>query len=694
MHPILAVCLAVAIVVAPPSMTRAAVASVPDEPGVLVLPDPTIQAVVADLDGRGSRDVVRLVAGAGGSQLLEVWREARGTWARLGDGVEVIAPEIARFDAVHDPGPARLIVRTDGARERVAIVRQPSFDPPSLEPECCLEVHDVVPAPGGVELRPVGSAPAAVDAILALDLDGDGTDELLASRSLRPLGRTAYPSEALVFRWNGDRFGTPTLTELPVGSGNTPFVLGESDGVAGDEAGLITTAARSVLYRIVLDADDRVRAENAGMVVGAVAAVPLGDGPGVAVVGAGRSLTVHRWPSGDELGPPLGQRAGPAGRIIGSVDRRGDPYLLLAPADDASIEPLRLPDLQPLADVEVASPAAESVRSSTPLRPFRGVLPGGGPDGAPAVLFDGILAGHDDEPRQVASLADAHPIGLAGPGTSWLALAHGMGDTAPDPAGGRLERIGVPVAGTVSLVPGSLALAPERDGGALDPELRDAFVLEGGGTLGISPSGFGALVRAPAGSRVHAAAGDGSVLGVQPVPRSGRLEVRLSLLGALLPSDGDRAWIAVATPGGATYLSSWSVLALAAAPPLDARSRTVLGDPGVEIRGATVPYASVSVDGRAVDVGSSGAFAARVNLPPWPTDVEVVASDPVGNATAMTVVGIGLLDYRGLPLIPITLAALAAVAAILYVRGPRPGRRAAWAGPDASLEELDPDGEL
>jgi hypothetical protein len=693
MLPILAVCLALRAVLAPVGPAPAT-AAVPEDPGTVVLPGPpTLQAVVADLDGAGSRDLVRLVRGADASQLLEVWREAGGAWARLGDGVEVVAPEIGRFDAVHAPGPARLLVRTDGARERVAIVRQPSFDPPGLEPECCLEIHDVVPTRDGVELRPVGSAPAAVDAILALDLDGDGVDELLASRSLRPLGRTAYPSEALVFRWDGDRFGPPTLTELPVGSGNTPFVLGETDGVPGQEAGLIATAARSELYRLVLDDGDRIRAERAGIVAESAMAVPLAEGPGVAVVGPIRGLTVHRWPAASELGPELGHRSGTDVRLLGSVAGKGGWSLLVAPGDDVPIETLSLPELAPLDRTLVASAAAMTTLSSTSLRPYRGPLPGGAPDGGPAVIHDGVLSPIRGAPMPVRSLAEAHPVGLLGPARGWLAVATGLGMGAPlDRAGGRLEALGVPASGSVAIVPAELALAPERDGGVLEPELRDAHVLDADGMLGIPPSGFAATVRAPAGSWMFTGVGDGSAYGLQAVPESGQAEVEIPVPRALLPYGGDRVWMAVTTPGGATHVGTWTVLALTAAPPLEARAVTaVIGSSSVEVRGRTAPFVSVTVGGQSVQTMPDGAFVGSVDLPPWPTEVEVLATDPVGNVASLTLVGVGLFDYRGLPLIPITLAALAVLAGVLYVRAPR---RAAWAGGEESLEELDPDREL
>ena len=73
---------------APPTAIR----SVPDEPGAFVLPEAEVyQAVVADLDGDGAREIVRLVAGERTAIEAEAWGEERGEWALLGQ-IEVAPP--------------------------------------------------------------------------------------------------------------------------------------------------------------------------------------------------------------------------------------------------------------------------------------------------------------------------------------------------------------------------------------------------------------------------------------------------------------------------------------------------------------------------------------------------------------------------------------------------------------------------
>ncbi|MBW3613306.1 MAG: hypothetical protein KY392_05530 [Chloroflexi bacterium] len=691
MIPILALCLALGVAVPAPPRWHPAVPVVPEEPGVVLLPDrPTLQVVVADFDRAGRRGLVRLVANEDGSVDLEAWRHDGSGWRQAGEDLEVVPAGGNRFDVVFDATPARLLVRRDGARERVTLVRQPRFEPPELEPRCCLQLHDLVLAGDDLALLAVGSASGSVDSILALDLDADGTDELLASRSLRPLGRTAYPSQALVFRWRGEAFSAPTLTELPVGSGDTPFVLGETDGRPGDEAGVITTAARGVLYRIVLDQRDRVRAESAGTVVHAVTAAPFDGGPGVAVVTPLTGLSVHRWPSGEPLGPALGTRPIHRARLIGGVGGDSPRLFVIRDEEGRPTESFGLPKLDRPSTL-VASPAARTARLTTTLRPYRGPLPGGGPDGEPAILSDGLLVDAGEE-RPTASLPDAEPVGLAGPDGGWLALAYGtVGAVALDRAGGRLGPPDIAAWRSVALVPAERFFSPEVDDGLFAPPVMDAHPLDADGTLGIPAGGFGATVVAPPGSRVHAGVGGGSTsFGVQEVEAGGRLQIRLPLPRALLPYGGERIWLAVATPAGASYVATWRVLALTGAPPLEADVTTPLGSTEVVVRGTSVRYASVEIDGRAVEVGADGRFAGRVTLPPWPTAVEIVATDPVGNVARVSVAGIGLLDYRTLPWIPIAIVLVAAAAVALYVRVPRPVPRPARVSEeDGVLEDLD-----
>ena len=106
--------------------------------------------------------------------------------------------------------------------------------------------------------------------------------------------------------------------------------------------------------------------------------------------------------------------------------------------------------------------------------------------------------------------------------------------------------------------------------------------------------------------------------------------------------------------------------------------------------GHTMPYATVAVAGGQVEVGADGRFSARVAAPPWPTNIEVVATDPFGQAATASVSGVGFFDYRGLPWVPIAVVLVAIAGIVLFLRVPRPVAVPRPAD-DAVLEEMDPD---
>src|SRR5918994_1532689 len=96
--------------------------------GTGVLPDaPILQTVVADVDGDGRRDLVRLVRGDGDAALVEVWIERGQTWAMLGQPVVAVRASRGgpRPDPVYLATPVRLLVRHVAGVERVTVASQP-----------------------------------------------------------------------------------------------------------------------------------------------------------------------------------------------------------------------------------------------------------------------------------------------------------------------------------------------------------------------------------------------------------------------------------------------------------------------------------------------------------------------------------------------------------------------------------------
>ena len=118
---------------------------------------------------------------------------------------------------------------------------------------------------------------------------------------------------------------------------------------------------------------------------------------------------------------------------------------------------------------------------------------------------------------------------------------------------------------------------------------------------------------------------------------------------------------------------------------------TSIGSGNVEVTGRSADFATVTIDGQPVSVGGDGRFAARLPMPPWPTAISVVATDPFGNVAERSVTGVGWFDYRGLPWIPIVAVGVAVAGAVLYVRVPRTRPIPRRADDDAGFEELEPD---
>ena len=180
-----------------------AVVRVPDEPGAIVLPDsqPTVQAVAADLDGDGAPELVRLMGGRSGPLYVEAYRETGGSWAPAASRITAVPGAAGLGEAAYARRPARLLLRQVSGRDRVTLVVQPSFSEPEDERECCLLIHDLVLEGEALRIEQVADPSAVADSVHAIDLDGDGTDELLASYFLAPLNDASSLTEARVFRW-------------------------------------------------------------------------------------------------------------------------------------------------------------------------------------------------------------------------------------------------------------------------------------------------------------------------------------------------------------------------------------------------------------------------------------------------------------------------------------------------------------
>lgn len=680
-------------VAVPPSPS--AIGAVPDEPGVVVLPDaPILQTVAADLDGDGRRELVRLVRGDGEAALAEVWVERGPTWAMLGEPVEVVPPSRigARIDDVYAATPVRLLVRRVAGRERVTVASQPHFEEIDVGEPCCLLLHDLVIEPGGVARRVEVAAPSDfADAVLVIDLDGDGTDELLSTFSPPPARRVSFAIDASVHRWIDGRFADPAVSSLPAGAGDVPFLLEDSDGVPGDEAAIAGTIGPPQLNRIRLGPGDALVMDPAGRAADQALAIPLGGGRGVAVSGID-GLIAAPWPAGESISAPAGSSRLSDVRLIGTVEIDGEQLLALHRRETTALHLLALPGLEPRRSSLIGrSPAGERLGLG-PLSPYSGPLPVADPGVAPEVAHGGNRVGAGPSPVRMATLAGAQPIGLVGDATL-VALHHGPLELAVSGAGGGALAVPAPLPSAwTSIVPVGLVRDPETDAGDLEPQVLGALPRERIDELAVGADGFTAEILAPPGSRVVASDGQAATSRVLVVPDGGALAIPL-LRGSNSqdPSSMQAVTLIVTTPAGHAYMAAWNVEVRTGPPPVEVDVATDLGSPAVEIEGTTLPGASVHVDGRSVDVDPAGRFAARVEVPPWPTDVVVEVDDSLGNVGRATVSGVGWFDYRALPWVPLVAAIVAVAALILLLRVPRLDPLPPRPDDDSALEELEPD---
>lgn len=674
-----------------------AVDAVPDEPGTFVLPEAEIlQTVAADVDGDGRRELVRLVRGQSEAALAEVWVERGTSWALHGEPILVVPPsrDGPRVDPVFQATPVRLLVRRIDGVERVTVASQPHFEEIDVGEPCCLLLHDLVVEPGGVARRQeVAQSSDFADAVLVIDLDGDGTDELLATQSLPPAGDIGYPTLARVHRWADGAFGAPTVTELPIGSGDSPFRLGDSDGIPGEEAAIISTLGPPGLFRISAAAGDRLTVDRAGLTASQALAVPLGDGRGVAVVGPVAGFVVASWPAGGPMSPPVGASELSDVQLVGTVEVEGQARLAVHRPESATMHLLGLPELTPWRETSIGRSLAAARLSARPPVPYVGTLPGSGGD---AVIHAGRLVaptavGDASLPVPIATLAGAEPIGFVGDGTL-LAVHHApFGPPAPGPGGGPLTVLGpLPLAWT-SVAPFELVGTPEVDEGALDATIRGALCLDAGNDVAVGGEGLIVDVAAPVGSRVLVSDGASGARVPAVVPAGGVVEIRLAAGSDEASIARRRARLVVTTPAGHAYLAAWDIVTLSGPPRVDVEVATPFGSSAVEITGVTLRHATVRVNGQPVGVSAGGRFAASVELPPWPTEVVIDVDDSLGNMGRTTITGVGWFDYRGLPWVPIVAAIVGVAALILVFRVPHLNPLPRRPDDDAALEELEPD---
>lgn len=670
-----------------------------------VLPGSSPAALVADLDGDGVRELVRITVDSGSAEArVEAWEHDGGLWVTVGSASLRRDSDQEAYQPV-DPGvdPGALLVWRLEGRERV-IALTAGADPESeIGSTCCLTIAEVVREGSGIELRRLphdGGAPLFVQ---VLDVDDDGTDELALFGSADGDGQVTTIE---LLRWNGTAFAS---SEEPViASVGFAAWAGDSDGLAGDEL-IVGPSETAQLQRYSWVGGVRRVEETSLDLEDPFGIWIAGIADGALVMALPEEARVVRWPSGEQP-RTVASATGfefPSITVVGS----GEDALVItqegfrlpgSSAPSASVHDL---ELRTLGVAEVSDAAAHLWRlvergmqgSEFPSRllyPYTGPLPGLTFDGREAHLAAGQLIQPDGAggfaSRPIAPLPGVGPVGLLGPDDAWIALSNGY----PGAASVAYLYSGVigPDIGRVSLVP--LADVMDPDGG--DPaglQLRNAIADGAGGygpiALRAHGDGFQAVVTAPAGSWVVVTVGsvvDELTVGTEPL-----------VVDIAPPSrrDGDEnlgfeASLIVATPGGHALTREWEGTFVREPPDISAIGSTDLLSLSATITGSASPGGMVSVDGRVVDTGPDGSFETSIDAPIWPSRVHVVVSDGLGNEASQELEVVGLFDYRGLPWVALVVLVTLAAGVVLFVHTPQRRRAAAVSRlEEGRLQELD-----
>ena len=664
----------------------------PDEPPVQTLPGRTFDALAVDLDGDGAGELVRLTDAIDGSgtMRLEVWTRQEGQAVpAFGSAVRRDASVEERLTARPRPSAdnqlpllvndaARLLVLRDGERRRVVLAAIGAAAEDARP--CCLTLYEVAwPARSG--LVRLGGIQQDAEAVMAADLDGDGTDELVAIEAADDGGSVPVR----VYHLFGDRPRTESVSVGVAALDVANAVVGETDGAPGDDVVVVAThtapgqGPATWLVRVARGADG-LRAETSALGEPAIPFVlPWSTSPLLLSLPLRDTADAIGWAPGGV--PRRLHHLASSGSVVTTVGRGAGTRVLFRPDD----EPERLlpldADLVPGPPIEGRVAAASLDGAS--LEPYVGSWPVGA-GGAPDVIFLGRRIDAEGAVGPAASLFGARPLGSVGSGGRVTAV---LDDAAPLP-GDDPRLLPARGGGVLRLVATDRLLRPEANDGALGIGLRGALFAPGDPTSVLSPSSaFSLLIDAPPGSRIVASLGSNPEADAARGAVAGDLPTIVPLA---LSEPATRLAVAVITPGGATYRGAWQVEQRTGPPALALEVPMLPLSDSVPISGATDPGTTVTVGGASVAVDAQGRFAARVSGSLAPRDVAVEATDPVGNRAAETLSVVGWVDYRRLPWVPTVALLTLAVAAGLWLRVPRP-RRWSRRGPDddAVLEELD-----
>ncbi|HET8587660.1 MAG TPA: hypothetical protein VFM74_07270, partial [Candidatus Limnocylindria bacterium] len=521
--PLLGVLLSLAVGLGLPGPMRAADAPaavpLPPEPGAHELPGFALGGAVADIDGDGARDLVRLVSepGAGGRLAVDGWRvTGDGGFAPLGSvrlrrgaSVDEVIDGFRQIDRdrmlpLGIDEPARFVIWHEGTRERLLLM---TIGTSGLPVACCLTVWAVGTGHDGLSLELLANTQDNATSVRAVDLDGDGTDELFVTKE--PDARSPNQVPVRVLRWEAGRFHQ-LRGQFVAPPGWEAFAPVDSDARPGSEvlisADRVDNGPGALLYRIFLTAG-AIRVESEPVSDrGQVAAVETPAGQRLVLVPPETGSTLELdWPPG-----ALIQRVEATavnGQVLGRIGEAAGARVLVAAERDvlAGVDAYG-PGLN--AELTTTMSAAALAFVGGALPPYVGPLPGGLPDGEPAFLFGGQLitsGGGDGGALDVApmgSLPGIVPLGVLGPHGAWMALLPVAGYDAAlggGPLGPRTQVVAAPI----TLAPTALVLSAERGDGRLHAGFPHLVVGKDAGTLLSRLGTIAVEVAAPDGTRVR-----------------------------------------------------------------------------------------------------------------------------------------------------------------------------------------------
>lgn len=704
---------------------------IPDEGRITTLADAATDVLPFDLDGDGVREL--LVSGdveaAPGFAAVEAWWIAADGSAERSNQVPVrralsvdelyLGPATLQPDEngmigtrIGEPA-AFLVVQRDG-HEVVLVATTGTSQSLGIVP-CCLTIWELQAVDRGeISLALVATTQATGTYLAALDLDADGTDELVVSEATQ--SDIGAPIDLVLLRWAGSAYA---VSQIPLAISGNPIccnvflTAGDLDGVAGEE--LLMRAATAdlgdSLVRLSAHAGD-VIFDSAGLAgVNSARILLLGRGPAL-VTSDGVELALWEWPRDAPLrlvtprnNPlPLLDVFGTGDDTLLLVGNQLEPDFVHAIPGDFQAEDGRLVSMP--RDTRIGALNSIALRSSFGLsyQALAWPVPGGVPSASgprEAFVFSGGLIrrpASGDRPvvDPVALLPGQVLLGAAGPDLGWMAVwtAPEGGVLQPpqpglEPHGGVVDLLSLWQPGNLDLIGTSVILEAEINQSALEPTFTGvAPDPERPASLLVGSEAVDAIVEGPPGTRVWWSSR--GTEGQARIGPDGRATMRLLEPAGPDAPEGSGATPSIwaITPAGHTYHGEWRIRVFRQPPDLGLQAEVPIIDLEPTLSGRTLPGSTVTVNGQAVAVGANGSFATPIEVGFLPTELRVVVTDPVGNQTTRVVTRVWPFDYRQLPFVPIVVLVTVAVGLALFLRRPEVGVGRAGSDDDASFEEI------